>query len=389
MQKFLTVLSAFFIMLCLGGVYAWSVFVPGLMAEYNFSSFQTQLIFGSIIAVFPTTMLLAGILEKKLKPVTMGMISAALFTMGYLLAGFSNGNFWMVLFGIGILSGVGTGFGYLVSLTTPVKWFPEKKGLITGIAAAGFGLAAVVLSFLAETLLDQGRDVLHIFTKVGLGYGLVIFLLSFFLKAPSSAVSGHRVDVRYFFKSKSFVKLLFGIFFGTFAGLLVIGSLSPIGEVYYIDGHVLVVGVSVFAVANFLGRLSWGMVSDYLNTEIVIFSALTLQAVSIFLLGFLHLTEFSYIVLSAMIGFGFGANFVLFAKETSHLYGIANLGIVYPYVLLGYAVAGIVGPVTGGVLYDITGSFNTAIYIAAFMSMMGAILFLIRVKTSSKSTKSL
>jgi MFS transporter, OFA family, oxalate/formate antiporter len=249
--------------------------------------------------------------------------------------------------------------------------------LITGIAAAGFGLAAVVLSFFAETLLMQGRSVLQIFLKIGIVYGVIILVFAFFMKAPASVVSGHRVDVRYFSKSPEFRKLVAGIFLGTFAGLLVIGSLSPMGAQYGIDNHVLVLGVSAFAVANFCGRLFWGFISDYINSKTAIFIALTLQAFAIFFIGYLSLTEVSFLVLSVLIGFGFGSNFVLFAKETSQKYGIGNMGIVYPYVFMGYAVAGIIGPMTGGLLFDYFQNYQLASYIAAFMSFAGAMVSLV------------
>lgn len=383
MQKYLTVASSFVIMLCLGGVYAWSIFVPELIKEFNYSSWQTQLVFGLIIGVFPTTMLIGGKLEKKFTPRTIALLSALFFSVGYLLAGFSNGNYLLIVLGIGVLVGIGTGLGYLVALTTPVKWFPDKKGLVTGIAAAGFGLAAVNLSFISEKLLDAGKSVLIVFTLIGLVYGLIIFIFSFFLKSPQTVRSGHRVDLRYFFKSRNFIKLVVGIFLGTFAGLLVIGSLTPIGAQFNIDHHTLVIGVSVFAVANFFGRLAWGFVSDYIDATIAITMALILQGAAIFFIGYLPLNASIFLILSFLIGFGFGSNFVLFAKETSQRYGLGNLGIVYPYVFLGYALAGIAGPLTGGFLYDVYDNYSLAIYLASAMSFAGAALFVLSRKGRS------
>lgn len=81
-------------------------------------------------------------------------------------------------------------------------------------------------------------------------------------------------------------------------------------------------------------------------------------------------------VLSVLIGFGFGSNFVLFAKASATVFGVANLGLVYPYVFLGYAIAGIAGPFRG-YLYDLSGNFSAAIYLAALMSLAGSLLFLI------------
>jgi OFA family oxalate/formate antiporter-like MFS transporter len=373
----LTVVSSFIIMLSLGGIYAWSTLVPELIREYRWTAVQSQLIFGVVIAVFPATMIVAGKLQERLSPRIQAILSAVFFSSGYLLSSFSNGNFYLILSGIGILAGIGTGFGYLTALTVPVKWFPEKKGLITGIVSAGFGLAAVVLTYLIEHALNEGLDVMEIFGRIGLGYGGMILFFSFFLKKPAAATASSLVPARRMLRTSHFSLLVTGIFFGTFAGLLVLGNLNPIGAEQGVEKHTLMIGVSVFAIANFTGRLSWGWISDYVKARTCIPIALLLQALGIFLLGYLPLSGSSYILLSVLIGFGFGSNFVLFAKESASHFGIANLGGIYPYVFLGYALAGILGPLTGGYLYDLTGSFHLATYTASAMSVAGAVLFII------------
>ncbi len=347
-----SVIASFGIMLCLGGVYAWSIFVPELKQEFRFSAAQTQLIFGTLIAVFPITMILSGKLEKRLGARRSAMISAIFFAAGYLTTGLSGGNFFVILFGVGLLTGIGTGFGYLISLTTPVKFFPQKKGFITGIAAAGFGLAAVILTGIAEILLRSGHHVLDVFIYIGLIYGAVIFMLSFLMPTSAETEAGQNVDILQLIRNAHFTKLITGIFFGTFAGLMVIGNLKPLGAIYEINDSILALGISLFAIANFAGRLTWGFISDYLGARWTIFIALTFQAISIFLLGYLDITSGFYLILSSAVGFGFGSNFVLFAKETAHEYGVSNLGLVYPYVFLGYAIAGIFGPMTGGLILD-------------------------------------
>lgn len=379
-KPYITIVSSFVIMLCLGGVYAWSILAPELKREYGFSTSQVQLIFGVLIAVFPTTMIFGGRLENKLKPTFHAIISAFFFIGGYLISGYSQGNFWLILLGTGVFAGIGTGFGYLAALTTPVKWFPEKKGLVTGIAAAGFGLAAVILSSLIEKMFNSGMHVSKVFISIGLMYGSIILLFAFGLNSPGTAATATRTKARIMLKDKHFYKLLAGVFAGTFAGLLVIGNLSSMGAEYQIESHILVVGVSVFAVANFAGRLSWGFLSDYFDAQKCIVVALLFQGAAIFLAGYLSLTPPIYIVLSGMIGFGFGSNFVLFAKDTSRHFGSTNLGIIYPYIFLGYAVAGIFGPFTGGLLYDLTESFHYANYFAAGMSAVGAMVFMFRKK---------
>lgn len=380
MQKYLTVISSFFIMLCLGSVYAWSIVSSELMDNFGFSSIQSQFVFGLLIAVFPVTMIFAGKYEKKIGVQKLTTLSALFFSSGYIISGLSNGNFYVILFGIGILAGIGTGLGYLAALTTPVKWFPQKKGLVTGIAAGGFGFAAFIFSIILEKALLNGKNILELFLIVGVVYGLIILLFSFFMKNPVS-LKLDEVPKKSFKVDSTFIKLFAGIFFGTFAGLIVIGNLKLIGSEHGILNHTLVVGVSVFAIANFVGRLVWGNLSDYLGASICIFFALLIQSIAIFYLGFLDLNSLSYLVLSALIGFGFGGNFVLFAKKTSQTYSVERLGLVYPYVFLGYAIAGIIGPISGGIFYNYFNNYDIASYLASFMSLIGAIIFF---KTNKK-----
>ncbi len=378
MKKILTVIASFIIMLCIGGVYAWSIIAAELIEKYKFSASQSQLIFGTVIAIFPVTMIFVGQLGKKIKHRYFGYISGLLFLLGYLIASYSQGNFIIILIGIGVITGIATGFGYWVSLTSPVQWFPEKKGLITGIAAAGFGLGAVFMSEISEIILNKGYNILQLLKIVGITYGLIIITLSNFIYQIQNKTNDRiePVNASYFIRSKIFRKLFSGIFLGTFAGLLIIGSLRIIGGQYDISNNILVLSVAIFAIANFLGRLIWGFFSDHLGASLSIFLALLFQSISIISLNIFTLSDVSYSFLAFLIGFGFGGNFVLFAKETAQEFGVKNLGIIYPYVLIGYAIAGIAGPISGGFLYDFSGSFSYAIFLAGFMSLMGSLLFL-------------
>ncbi len=365
-------------MLCIGSVYGWSIIASELIDNYGFSGAQSQAIFGSLIAIFPVTMIFVGQLGKKVKHRYFGYIAGLLFFSGYILAGLSQGNFFLILLGIGIIGGVATGFGYWVSLTSPVQWFPEKKGLITGIAAAGFGLGALFMSEIAEIILNNGYNALQLINILGVSYGLIIIALSNFLfQIPKyTYFKEEPVKASKFINTGLFKKLFLGIFLGTFAGLLIIGSLKIIGEQFGILHHILVVGVVLFAVANFIGRLTWGFISDHAGASLSIFFALLFQSVSIFLLNVSNLSGSSYLIIASLIGFGFGGNFVLFAKETAQVYGLKNFGIVYPYVFIGYAIAGIAGPLSGGLLFDFSGSFFYAIILAGVMSFLGSMLFL-------------
>ncbi len=364
-------------MLCIGGVYAWSIIAFELISSYSFSALQTQIIFGSLIAIFPLTMIFVGKFENYFKHRHLGYLSGFLFWFGYYLASRSQGNYFMVFIGLGLVTGVATGLGYWLSLTSPVKWFPEKKGLITGISAAGFGLGAVFMSEVSQAILNSGYNLMQLLNLVGFSYGIIIFVSSNFVFQFSGPPDGKNLTgrLRPILQSKTFKRLFLGIFLGTFAGLLVIGSLNLIGRENDISAENLVHAVAIFAIANFLGRLSWGMLSDRIGAGQSISFALTLQSLAIASLAAFPLSAVSFWVVSFLIGFGFGGNFVLFARETAQVFGLENLGSIYPYVFLGYAIAGIAGPAAGGFIFDISGSFTWAILLASFISMAGAFLF--------------
>lgn len=379
MKKISTLIASFITMLCIGSLYAWSIIASELIKNYEFSASQSQIIFGMIIGIFPVTMIFVGQLGKKMRHKYFGYISGLLFLTGYLIASLSQGNFFLIFLGIGILAGIATGFGYWMSLTAPVQWYPHKKGLITGIAAAGFGLGAVFMSELSKIILGKGYNVLELIMFLGIFYGVIVIIMSNFIYQANTQEDSFSqpVQISDFINTSTFKKLFVGIFLGTFAGLLIIGSLKIIGEQYGVTLSVLVFGVSLFALSNFLGRLSWGFLSDHLGSSMTLFLALLVQSLAILSLVLFSINDSTYLLLSFLIGFGFGGNFVLFARETAQEFGVKNLGIIYPYVFLGYAIAGIAGPFSGGLLYDLSGTFLYSILLASAMSLVGSMMFLV------------
>ncbi|MGB9588340.1 MAG: MFS transporter, partial [Armatimonadota bacterium] len=162
MKKWLILFASAMILLCLGGVYAWSAFIDSLIDKYKLSVTQTQIIFGTAICVFTVVMIWSGRLQVKYGPRPIALIGGILLSGGYLVCSLSLGSFAVLLMGYGLLGGAGIGFGYVCPIAACVKWFPSSRGSVTGIVVASFGAGAVVLSNLAESLLGKGLDVLHV-----------------------------------------------------------------------------------------------------------------------------------------------------------------------------------------------------------------------------------
>ncbi|MBC7333185.1 MAG: MFS transporter [Actinobacteria bacterium] len=379
MRKYFVLIASIFIMLCLGGIYGFSIFIPSLKAEYGLSTAQTQIIFGFTVATFAISLVIAGRLLQRLSPRIVGCTGALLFGSGYLLASFSVGKLSLLVAGIGVLSGAGIGFGYACSLTIPVKWFPRFKGLITGLSVAGFGGGAIVLSWLVRSLLEKGLEVLFVFRVIAISYGIVVFFSALIMSLPSKV----NVDDRnsYFpvialIKERTLWFLFIVMFTGTFSGILVIGNLKPIGLSYGASEFYATLSISLLAVGNSLGRVIWGKIADKVGGSRSIPSALLFLSVSLILLSFFAGKNVFFSIITFLVGIGFGANFVLYATEISNIYGVDNLGGLYPFVHLSYGIAGVIGPTVAGWLFDLTNSYKISILSAAIVSACGAAIYM-------------
>lgn len=362
------------VMLFLGGIYAWSLFVPGLQSDYGFTASQTQWVFGCVIIAFTTSMLIADKLLQRLGFNKLLGIAGALFCMGYLIASFSQGNFWIILSGIGIMSGIATGFGYMISLASAVQKLPQQKGLVTGIVSAGFGGGSVLLTFGGEYLLDHGHSVLQLFRYIGFVYGGVILLISVIMPGLRYQTKD---ETQKHMKPGAMLPIMFTcMLMGTFAGLMVIGNIKLMGQPSF-TGHQLSLAIILFSMANFGGRLAWGAISDRISNVVLLPLALLIQGVATYLLGNTAVSIYAFYALVVLVGLGFASNFVLLAKEVAHVYGAHKLGQYYPYIFWGYGLAGVLGPVTGGYLFDRYQNFAFASDISLLISIVGGSLFLV------------
>ena len=373
-MRYLNLLASVLVQLCLGGIYAWSEFVPGLTGSYGIGVARTQLVFGVSIAAFTGTMVWAARLVERRGPGFVATIGGVLFGIGYLTASFSGGSFFVLLLGIGVLAGIGTGFGYACPLPTCMRWFPDHRGLVTGVAVAGFGGGAVVLAFLAERLMGRGLEVLVVFRWVGVAYGAVIVAAARALRFPAPQASPRWQSAPGFGvlpRDRFFFGLVFGLFSGTFAGLMVIGNLKPLGLWAGLSPAWATWSIGVFSVGNVVGRIAWGRAADRLGRRSVPFS-LAFLALSLVLLA-LAATVWPIAMVGAsfLVGCGFGACFVVYAAQTASRYGDDRFGRVYPLVFLAYGVAAIAGPWIGGWIYNASASYSTALWVSIAIVVAG------------------
>ncbi|MBN2214873.1 MAG: OFA family MFS transporter [Bacteroidales bacterium] len=400
MNRGLVVVGAILIQLALGAIYAWSVFTPSLVAA-GWSKENTQWVFAIGLASFAIFMVYAG---KKLGtwgPQKLSLIGGGVLGLGYLLAGLLGGtSFWMLLIFIGLVGGAGIGFAYVVPIAVGMRWFPDKKGMITGLAVAGFGFGAMLWVKLAGEWgnLIASLGLSNTFTIYGIAFALMVIIGALWMKFPPAdwkpagfeakqASDAKTASVKEFTSSEMLGKIQFYLVFLTFvfsagAGLMSIGlmklypmeALQKSGltdmEASAVAGTAMAV---FFSLANGLGRIIWGLISDRLGRKNSIIIMTATQGIIVILFTYMAGTEILLYLGATLIGFNFGGNFALFPTITADTFGAKNVGQNYPFVFLAYGVGGILGPILGGKMGDL-GNFPLAFTISGIAVLTGTIL---------------
>lgn len=359
---------------CLGGVYAWSAFVPFLTTDYGLSMRHAQLVFGLAILTLTVAMVAAGHLLTRWGPRGVALMGAGLFCGGHLITAWAGGRILGLIGGYGLCVGAGLGFGYIAALSSGLQWFPRHRGSVTGVAVAGFGLGGLLLASLTEKWTRADWTGPEIFSTIGWAYGAVLALGALPLfRPPANATHGtpNVMDRLGFLKSPSFRVLAPGMFCGTFAGLLVIGLLKPIGLADGLTPEHTTRAIGGLAVGNVAGRVVWGWLYDRIGYR-TIPAALVLLCLAIAGVLAAGASPAAFIAAGSLVGFGFGACFVLFAAQVTAIYGVDQVGRLYPFLFLSYGIAGLVGPFLGGLLHDWTGRYSASLALAALVAALGA-----------------
>jgi OFA family oxalate/formate antiporter-like MFS transporter len=392
MNRWLVVVGGILIQLCLGAIYAWSAFTKKLTeAPFDFTKLQTQIIFCAGLASFAVVMaLIAGKWQKKVGPRLVAMTGGIVLGVGYVIAGFSGTSFLGILLGVGLLGGAGIWLAYVCPIAALVKWFPDKKGMITGLAVAGFGFGALIWIKLTggfkfgpvdltpgwTGLFGAGWSVSAVFKLYGVLFAVLVGLGSLVTINPpdgwlpvgwtpptSGAASSGGVDFTVGEMVRTFQYWILFLTFtvGALAGLMVIGIIKLFGIDALAANGVeaakagVITGTAMglfYAFLNGLGRIIWGTVSEKTGRKNAIFLMSAIQGVMMIVFYFIGGSEIGLYVGAAVIGFNFGGNFALFPAATADLFGNKNVGLNYPWVFLAYGVGGIVGPFLGGAMGD-------------------------------------
>ena len=401
MNRWLVVVGAILIQLCLGAIYAWSVFTP-LLKEADWSKAQTQYVFSAGLACFAIVMVIAGRLMPKIGPRVLAMSGGVVLGAGYILAGLIGGgtNFWSTFLFVGVIGGSGIGLAYVVPIAVGMRWFPDKKGLITGLAVAGFGFGAMLWVKLAGSWghLLENTDLGTTFLIFG-GIFLVAVVLGGLTMVfppdgwqppgwtpPAASTGGAPAAGSVDFTSgkmlgtPQFYMILLTFAFGASAGLMSIGLMKLFPSEALIASGIepekagAIAGTAMavfFSLANGVGRIAWGSMSDLLGRKRSIIIMMATQGVFVILFQWMAGTPALLFLFAALIGFNFGGNFALFPTITADTFGTKYVGQNYGWVFLAYGIGGIFGPILGGRLGDM-GNFPLAFTICGVLCLAAA-----------------
>jgi OFA family oxalate/formate antiporter-like MFS transporter len=404
MNRWLVVVGAILIQLALGAIYAWSVFTPSLVSA-GWTKTQTQVPFFTGLAFFAIVMVMAGRMMPKVGPRKLAVAGGIVLGLGYLGAGLAGGtDFWPIAILVGVVGGSGIGLAYVVPIAVGMRWFPDKKGLITGLAVAGFGFGAMGWVKMAGAWghLIETMGLSTTFTVYGIAFLVMVVIGGIFMvfppdgwlpegyTPPAPAAGGAASGTIDFTPAEMratapFYMIFLAFVFSAGAGLMSIGLMKLYPKEALTANGVDAAAASAiagtamavfFSLANGIGRIAWGAMSEKLGRKKSVIIMLLTQGVIVLAFPAMAGSEYLLYLGATIIGFNFGGNFALFPTITADTFGTKNVGQNYPWVFLAYGVGGIGGPLMGGKLGDL-GNFPLAFTICGVAVLVGAVLIII------------
>jgi MFS family permease len=377
--------------LALGILYAWSVFSKQLVETvekggFGWTKTQATLPYTIAIACFALMMIPAGRLQDRFGPRRVASLGGILTGVGLIVASFSSsGAAAPAVVGFGLLAGTGFGLGYAAATPAAVKWFPpEKKGLITGLVVAGFGIAPVYIAPVSKYLLGT-YGISASFRILGIAFLVVATAFAQLIRNPEKTAVSQKAPVpgaapkveqtwRDLLKSRMFYMLWVQYACAATAGLMIIGHMAKIVAVQ--SGNTISIGfvfVALLAVFNASGRIIAGIISDYIGRVVTLAIVCIMQASAMFFFPSFT-TIGGFILGSAVVGFSYGACLSIFPSATADQWGTKNMGLNYGALFTAWGVGGVVGPMLAGKIADATGSYTGAYNIAGLLLMFAFVL---------------
>ena len=380
--------AGFLMQMALGAVYAWSVFRIPLAKQFHWSISDVTLTFTICIFVLGIAAFFGGLWLNKKGPRVVALTGGFLYGLGVFLASFSADKLWWLYLSYGLIGGIGLGFGYIVPVAVLVKWFPDKRGLITGIAVGGFGAGALVTAPVATRLI-QNVGVLKTFAWLGIAYLVVTMATGYFMRnppegwspegwTPSSTQSKQRAAKDYSLggalKTWQWWALWLLLFLNTSAGISLISQESPMFQEIAKASAIVAAGmVGIASIGNAVGRIFWAWTSDAITRRWT-FVVMFLVQVGLFwmlpgIASVTVLTTVSFIILMC-----YGGGFGTMPAFAADYFGSKNVGPIYGLMLTAWGCASAFGPLLSAHLRQSSGSYNSGLHIIAGIMAVSMLL---------------
>lgn len=398
-NRWLIAASAVGIHISIGSVYAWSNFTNPLMNQFNWTASQVQLTFSLAILFLGLSAAFMGHFVEKHGPRAAGLVAAVCFGIGVIGAGVAVSLSSLVLLYIfyGVLGGIGLGVGYIAPVSTLVKWFPDRRGLATGLAIMGFGFAAAISSPIMEVLITS-VGLAKTFYILGAAYFIIMLLSSLYLEKPADdwSPAGFQEKIQtgkvriqedlaqltanQAVKTKRFYYLWLMLFINITCGIAILSAAKPLAEdsigMTTVQAAAL---VGVLGIFNGAGRLGWAAVSDYIGRQNTYMLFFIIQLVLFALLPFTT-AAIPFQIMLAIIYTCYGGGFASIPAYIGDIFGTRQLGAIHGYILTAWSAAGIAGPMFAAWMYDTTGSYEgSLIFFAVLFGVALAITFFMRI----------
>jgi len=381
--------AAVVMQLALGAVYAWSVFLPKVMDLYHVSKVSANATFSITLVALGVTAGFGGYLNSRFGPRTIAMVAGTLYGLGVFLASFVSPNITLLYLTYGVIGGIGLGLGYIVALAMLIKWFPDRRGFITGLAVAGFGGGAAITAPIASYLLLPSLKLNTTFLVLGIVYFVIVVAAAqFYRRAPDGyapagwtpSVQQQRVRSTREYRlgealsSPKWYVLWLILALNVTAGAALISVAAPLARdftgVALTTASALVVTISIF---NGIGRLFWGWVSDFIGRPFTFLSLFVIQIIAFALMPLIGQGQFALLFIPASaIAFCYGGGFGTMPAFAADFFGPRNAGTIYGVMLTAWSAGAIAGPILIASV-----DFRTALYIIAVIMAVSTILPLV------------
>ena len=382
--------AAVLMQICLGAVYGWSVFKKPLIASEHWSETSVQLTFTLAIFVLGIGTIVGGLWQDKVGPRKVASVAGMIYGLGYLIAGYAAGHHSLrgMYLGYGVLGGFGMGMGYITPVATLVKWFPDMRGLMTGVAVCGYGFGALIMSPFAAWEINRA-GIPPTFYTLGFVYLIVVLGTAQFYANPpegwrpagwqphtavAKEASAYNFTVREALGTWQFYLLFAMLFLNVSAGIMVISQASPMAQEIVGMSALQAAGiVGLISLCNGLGRVFWAWVSDYIGRARVYLLLYLIQAIVFFMLTRIHsVTSFS--VALALIGLCYGGGFGVMPSFTADFFGPKFMGGIYGIILLAWGLGAIPSPIMIARIHQTQGTYAPAIHAIAIVMLFSLAL---------------